>query len=190
MAFQAVLKILTLAYLIGVGVWFATAQAKFSQSSKAQPMLFIMVGCSLVATLATLVATIFDAVPVSRIMATVATTTLCVFIIKWAFRSINKGNLGLVFSGVVPSQVIQHGPYRYVRHPLYLAYSMFWLGCVVISASMIVGVAASIVIILYVIAARAEERDLMSSSLGEGYAMYRERTGLIIPRVFAKRSRH
>jgi protein-S-isoprenylcysteine O-methyltransferase Ste14 len=188
--FQNVLKFLTLAYLIGVGFWFATAQAKFSKSSKAQPMLFVMVGCSLVATLATLVATVSDAVPLSRIMFTIATTTLCVFLIKWAFRSINKGNLGLVFSGVVPSEVIQHGPYRYVRHPLYLAYSMFWLGCVAFSASIFVGIAACAIIILYVLAARAEERDLMSSSLGGGYASYRERTGLIIPRVFSKRTRH
>src|SRR5688500_11767667 len=108
--FQAVLKFLTLAYLLGVGFWFATAQAKFSQSSKAQPMLFVMVGCSIVATVATLAAAIFDVVPLSRILVTVATTTLCVVIIKWAFRSIKKGNLGLVFSGVIPSQVIQHGP--------------------------------------------------------------------------------
>ncbi len=188
MDFQVVLKFLTSFYLIGVGYWFATAQAKFSKSSKVQPLLFTIVGCSLITILATLFLTFSAIVPITRSIITIIMTSLCVIIINLAFKSISKRNLGLVFSGIVPSEVVQHGPYRYVRHPLYLAYSMFWSGCVVFSASLLVGVAAGAVISLYIIAARAEERDLMASNLGSGYARYRERTGLIVPRIFSKRS--
>lgn len=143
-----------------------------------------MVACSLVAALTTIGETVSAPVPLLRLTITIITTTLCVLTIKWAFSSINKKNLGLVFSGIIPSEIVQHGPYRYVRHPLYLAYSMFWLGCVILSASMIVGVSVAIIIIFYVAAARAEERELMSSILGGGYAEYRQRTGLIFPRLF------
>jgi protein-S-isoprenylcysteine O-methyltransferase Ste14 len=177
-------KYITIVYLVGVGFWFATAQAKFSKSSRAKPLLFLMVACSLVAALTTIGKTIATPVPLARIIITIMTTTLCVLTIKWAFSSINKKNLGLVFSGIIPSEIVQHGPYRYVRHPLYLAYSMFWVGCVILSASMIVGVSVAIIILFYVAAARAEERELMSSNLGVGYSEYRRRTGLIFPRFF------
>lgn len=177
------LKYLTLIYMIGVGIWFATAQAKFSSSSKAKPLLFVMVACSLTATLMTFIVTLGVNAPLWRIVVAIITTTLCVVLIRSAFASIAKKNLGLVFSGIVPAEIVQHGPYRFVRHPLYLAYSLFWIGCAVFSGSIIVGISVVIIIAFYVAAARSEERDLMSSTFGSTYAEYRRRTGLIFPRI-------
>lgn len=179
-----ILKFVTLAYMIWVGTWFATAQAKFARSSKPQPMLFVMIGLSLATTLAALALTVSVDIPLERVIATLITTSLAVFLIKWSFRSIRQRNLGLAFSGVVPGEVVQNGPYRYVRHPLYLAYSIFWVGSIVISASVLVGILAVLVISTYVLAARSEERDLMNSDLGPVYGPYRQRTGLILPRLF------
>jgi protein-S-isoprenylcysteine O-methyltransferase Ste14 len=183
MDIEQIVKFATLAYLVCVGTWFATAQAKFSRDSKTRPMLFLMIGCSLLTTVATLILTVPVAIPQERIAATLVMTTMTVLLIKWAFRSINRKNLGLAFSGVVPSEVVQHGPYRYVRHPLYLAYSIFWASCAVISASLLVAACAAAVIITYILAARSEERDLMGSNLGSVYDAYRKRTGLILPRL-------
>lgn len=179
-----ILKFGTMAYLICVGIWFSTAQAKFDRTSKARPSLFLMVGFSLAASVTTLVVTFPVSVPFERIILTLILTTAAVFLIKWSFRSIKQRNLGLAFSGIVPGEVVQNGPYRYVRHPLYLAYSIFWAGCVVISASMLVGAFSAAVITLYVLAARSEERDLIGSNLGAVYASYRKRTGLILPHFF------
>jgi protein-S-isoprenylcysteine O-methyltransferase Ste14 len=110
-------------------------------------------------------------------------TTAAVILIKWAFQAIRQRNLGLAFSGVVPGEVVQHGPYRHVRHPLYLAYSIFWTSCAVLSASVLVAIGAAAVIVTYVLAARSEEQDLLRSDLGPVYDAYRKRTGLILPRL-------
>lgn len=179
-----ILKFAALAYLTGVGIWFGTAQAQFARSSKAKPLLFLMIGCSLFTTVAALAICIPAEIPLERILISAAMTSFAVFLIKWAFRSIRKKNLGLAFSGIVPGEVVQHGPYRHVRHPLYLAYSIFWASCAVISASIIVAIGAALVISLYIQAARSEERDLMGSDLGSTYSSYRQRTGLMLPRLF------
>lgn len=179
-----ILKIAMLVYLFCVGLWFSTAQAKFASSSKARPLLFMMVGASVVTTFLTIFTTVPVAVPLVRILISAVMTSVTVALIKWAFRSIHKKNLGLAFSGIVPDEVVQHGPYRYVRHPLYLAYSIFWMSCAVLSASIFVALSAACVIALYYSAARSEERDLMGSDLGPTYQSYRQRTGLIVPRLF------
>lgn len=184
MELAEILKFAALAYLLLVGLWFSTAQAKFSRASKARPMLFIMVGLSIVTTILTLVFSLSQTIPYERIFLSLGMTTASVALIKWAFRSIRKRNLGLAFSGIVPDEVVQHGPYRHVRHPLYLAYSIFWASCAVLSGSIAVAIAAFLVILTYVSAARSEERDLINSGLGETYSAYQRRTGLLLPRLF------
>lgn len=179
-----ILKFVTLGYLLFVGIWFATAQPHFDRDSKARPLLFLMVGLSFVATIGTIAVTIMSDVPYVRMAITVAMTTFAALLIKLAFRAIKKKNLGLAFSGIVPEAVVQYGPYRFVRHPLYLAYSVFWTSCAILSASLFVVIPVVAIIALYFHAARSEERDLLNSTVGPDYRAYRARTGIMLPRLF------
>lgn len=176
-----------IAYFVCIGLWFATAQAHFDKASRARPMLFAVVALSAILSIATIFILIRSEVSRERLLATIIVATGAALLFRWGLRAIARKNLGLAFSGIVPPEVVQHGPYRYVRHPLYTAYSIFWLSCAFLTASYMVGALAVAIVFLYGLAARAEERDILRSNLGPAYRDYRKRTGLLIPRLVRSR---
>lgn len=171
-------------YFFGIGVWFATAQPNFDKASKAKPLLILVVVLSAILSVATIVMVLRSSVPVGRLVATIVVASAAACLFRWALKTIARKNLGLVFSGIVPPEVVQTGPYRWIRHPLYTAYSIFWISCAFLTASTLSAALAALIVALYVVAARAEERDIMRSKLGPAYQAYRERTGLLLPRLF------
>lgn len=170
-------------YFVWIGLWFATAQAHFDRSSRARPLLFAVVALSAILSIATIYILILNDVPGERLLTSVVIATGAALLFRWGLRSIARKNLGLAFSGVVPPVVVEHGPYRFVRHPLYTAYSIFWLSCAYLTGSYWVAALAGSVLALYALAARSEERDILRSNLGPAYRDYRRRTGLLFPRL-------
>jgi protein-S-isoprenylcysteine O-methyltransferase Ste14 len=75
------------------------------------------------------------------------------------------------------------GPYRFVRHPLYVGWLMvFWSAPVMTAAHLVFAVATSAYIL---IAIRYEERDLVE--LHPEYAEYRRRVPMLVPYGAASR---
>lgn len=75
------------------------------------------------------------------------------------------------------------GPYRFVRHPLYVGWLMvFWSAPVMTAAHLVFAVATSAYIL---IAIRYEERDLVE--LHPEYAEYRRRVPMLVPNGAASR---
>ncbi|MBB5712149.1 methyltransferase family protein [Sphingomonas xinjiangensis] len=173
-----------LLYFFGIGAWFATAQAHFDRSSQAKPLLIIVVVLSTILSLVTIVIALRSSLPIERLVTAMVVASAAALLFRWALKTIATKNLGLVFSGLVPPEVVQNGPYRWIRHPLYTAYSLFWISCAFLTASLLSCVLAGFVVILYIVAARAEERDIIQSKLGPAYEEYRKRTGLLLPRLF------
>ena len=83
----------------------------------------------------------------------------------------------------VPTMIYADGPYAYVRHPLYLAYSLGWLATA-IAGGPVQWVPAMLIIGWYYKTAHEEEEHFATSGLAAEYARYRGKTGLILPRVF------
>lgn len=88
--------------------------------------------------------------------------------------------LGRSLSVVVSMRsIVLHGPYRYVRHPMYLAYLVVVLGLVVAHASPFSIVLFVSYVGLTVWRARLEEE--MLCSLSDEYRQYAARTGFLFP---------
>jgi protein-S-isoprenylcysteine O-methyltransferase Ste14 len=97
----------------------------------------------------------------------------------------SRAALGTAWSFVAKADqgtgLVTTGPYRLVRHPIYLGLTLLAMG-----QALAFGSWPALVIVLSGIVptfawrARAEEK-LLSRTLGERYAVYRQRTKLIIP---------
>lgn len=88
----------------------------------------------------------------------------------------------------VPDSINTSGPYRYVRHPFYCSYIVFWLsvpffliGTVWVVAPL---VAFLVMSILYYVTAKREEDDLLSSVVGDEYRSYVKSTAMFIPAIW------
>lgn len=82
-----------------------------------------------------------------------------------------------------PNGVVSTGAFRYVRHPLYLASLLTYLGLTISTMSI-----ASLLLLVGILAfhntiASYEER-LLEAKLGEEYRTYKEKTGKWIPRIW------
>ena len=103
-------------------------------------------------------------------------------VVVWA-----AGVLGRYMSvdGVtVDHELVTTGPYRYVRHPVYVSFTAIAVGISLVFRSyLIAGVA-----VVWVVAAAwwvAAEEELLASpeGLGDAYYRYAERTGRFLPRL-------
>jgi protein-S-isoprenylcysteine O-methyltransferase Ste14 len=88
----------------------------------------------------------------------------------------------------VDHELIVHGPYRYVRHPIYSSFAAVAVGTALTFRSYLVAALA----VTWVAAtrwwARAEEELLASpAGFGAAYRSYADRTGRFLPRIRLRR---
>jgi len=100
----------------------------------------------------------------------------------WTVSTTRSRRLRLAYTDVDPDTINTEGPYAFVRHPFYLSYIIFWISTAVIAGP---GqwAAALILTLWYVVVARGEERRFRSSGLSPAYERYRQRTGMLLPRL-------
>ena len=80
--------------------------------------------------------------------------------------------------------ILTDGPYRVIRHPIYLSYSLAWLAAPIAMHSVVLGLTAIFMIACYVISARQEEKLLAQGAKAEQYAALRARTWRLIPFIY------
>ncbi len=81
-----------------------------------------------------------------------------------------------------PARVITTGPFRYVRHPLYLASLLIYLGLAVSTMSLVSFVLLVGIFAFHDYIASYEEK-IMEAKFGEEYRRYEQETGKWIPRM-------
>jgi protein-S-isoprenylcysteine O-methyltransferase Ste14 len=100
----------------------------------------------------------------------------------WAAHSIRGRNFRLAYVPAVPAAVFSRGPYRWVRHPLYLAYTLAWIAGAVALRDTQLLLSAGVMLGFYVGAAWREERQMLRGRTAEDYREYRQHTGMLLPR--------
>jgi protein-S-isoprenylcysteine O-methyltransferase Ste14 len=91
--------------------------------------------------------------------------------------------LPVAFEDAAPERLVVEGPHKYVRHPFYVSYMLYWVAAFLSAPSLLVGLGSSSMILIYAVLAGREERELLDSPLGAAYEQYRRRTGRFLPRL-------
>jgi len=106
-------------------------------------------------------------------------------------RATRNSRLSVAFSTDAPTFLNQSGPYRAVRHPFYVAYTLSWTAAAVASAHPASFAILLFMLAFYFIAGRLEERKFLASPHAAAYEHYRRRAGMFLPRlVWKSNNRH
>ncbi|MEO8678394.1 MAG: isoprenylcysteine carboxylmethyltransferase family protein [Vicinamibacterales bacterium] len=100
----------------------------------------------------------------------------------WAQETLKRQPPYLSFSEVPPDSFEDGGPYRYVRHPIYVAYGFIWLGAPIATGNLWLLVSALWMIASYAVAATEEEALFDRTPLAARYRAYARHTGMFVPR--------
>jgi protein-S-isoprenylcysteine O-methyltransferase Ste14 len=101
------------------------------------------------------------------------------------FRTIaaSRGQaLHFAFDADNPVSLVTSGPYRYVRHPFYTSYLIFWTGFATGTWSLWALPVLILIAILYTVAARGEEAKFAETAMAADYAAYSARAGMFWPK--------
>ncbi len=102
-------------------------------------------------------------------------------LLVWVFR-----NLGTNLTDTVVTRLehtlVTSGPYRWVRHPFYLAFGLIIVADSLATANWFLALTGGLTFALILIRTTKEEENLVKR-FGDDYRRYRDRTGKLFPRL-------
>ncbi len=102
-------------------------------------------------------------------------------LLVWVFRSLGTNITDTVVTRQNHS-LITTGPYRWVRHPFYLAFALAVTADSLVTANWFLALTGAMAFALIMIRTRREEQNLIKR-FGDQYRIYAETTGRILPRL-------
>ncbi len=107
----------------------------------------------------------------------------CVPIIFWVFRSIGKNITETVLTKE-GHELVRHGPYRWVRHPLYATALLMIGSTAFISTSWFLFAYFVAGVLVFRLLVVPEEEKRLIEAFGDDYRSYRKTTGALFPKIF------
>lgn len=123
-----------------------------------------------------------------RLMAAGGLYATALVVFWWSLRTSWQRRLAVAFSSVPSEHILQTGPYRWVRHPIYLAYLLAWLAGGIGIGSWWAWIVLPTMGAQYLRAISHEERQFLTGPLAADYHAYRSRTGMLFPRLLTRRA--
>jgi protein-S-isoprenylcysteine O-methyltransferase Ste14 len=82
--------------------------------------------------------------------------------------------------------LVVHGPYQWVRHPMYVSFVSLWLGYFFLTANWFIALTGISGFVLAMVVRTPKEEKMMIARFGDEYLDYMKRTGRYLPRLFGK----
>jgi len=96
-------------------------------------------------------------------------------------------HLGKSFHSLVVSKenqvLVETGPYRWIRHPIYTAYLINYVGGGLLSGNVVLTVVPVTMYAILVVIRMGQEEKVMEELFGQKYIEYEKRTGRLLPRI-------
>lgn len=100
---------------------------------------------------------------------------------------VSHHHLGRSFHSLVVTKenqvLVETGPYRWIRHPIYTAYLMNYIGGGLLSSNLILTIVPATMYAILVAVRIGKEEEVLGERFGQEYIEYVERTGRLIPRI-------
>lgn len=181
-----------LGLLLPVGLWFRIrSQSTGEKLDRMQEGLVILIGLRLGGALMLLVLILYFVAPdwiewamlplpawlrwLGSVLMVVATALQV-----WMFLALGKNITDTVVTRKEHT-LVTHGPYRWIRHPLYVAFVGLFVAVALITTNWLFFAGGVFTFTLMVIRIRKEEANLLAR-FGEDYRRYRASTGAFLPR--------
>ncbi len=103
----------------------------------------------------------------------------------WLFASIGR-NISETVLTKRSHRLITHGPYRWIRHPLYSVATGIFIALGVAAANAFIVLVAVLAIMAVLVAIIPREEAQLIAKFGDDYRSYRERTGRLLPRLLRR----
>ena len=99
----------------------------------------------------------------------------------WALWTNKKYPFPVAFSKLDSHVLITHGPYKWIRNPIYTSYMIFWVAGAFAINQWPAYLLGALHVYFYFDAVRGEEKAL-SSQFGDAYLDYKKRAGRFFPK--------
>ncbi len=107
-----------------------------------------------------------------------------------ALLAVSHHYLGLSFNSLVGSKegqvLVETGPYRWIRHPIYLAYLLNYVGGGLLAGNWVLTGVPVTMFTIVAFVRMGQEEQVMVNLFGQRYIAYMERTGRLLPRIKQK----
>jgi protein-S-isoprenylcysteine O-methyltransferase Ste14 len=102
----------------------------------------------------------------------------------WAVGTTRGYHFSLAFTPSHPTMVLVEGPYRWVRHPFYASYLLYWFAGVCATEAWWMIVSVIVMSSLYWLATIQEESEFLQSDQADVYCAYIAHTGRFVPKLW------
>jgi protein-S-isoprenylcysteine O-methyltransferase Ste14 len=106
---------------------------------------------------------------------------LSVLLLFWVNYALGK-NFSTTLVVREDHTLVTHGPYRWVRHPMYTVIVLLIIAFFFLSANWFIGLIGLLIITLVMTVRTPKEEAMMIDKFGNEYRTYMERTGRFLPR--------
>ena len=114
-------------------------------------------------------------------MASLVLILISIILGLWAIFAVGVFKVRILPDLRKGAQLVTHGPYKLVRHPMYSAYTFWFLSWFLVSTNILFAI-SWVLWLVYLFIRIPQEEQMMLEQFGDPYREYMSKTGRLFPR--------